>query len=104
MLFPTFLYLFLASSHQLYADLWFDFFSNAGPLGKVGLTTSLGDADLLQLHGTFLSGCILLPLLRHLFTFLYLCYIAIYFPLWVVHPSWINNTLLIHWVSRLILT
>src|SRR3954467_15054757 len=39
LVFALFIYLFLASSHQLYAELWLDFVSFAGPLG--GRITSL---------------------------------------------------------------
>src|SRR3954469_24270123 len=75
------LYLFLVGSHQLYAELWLDSFSFAGPLGGVRTTTSLEMRIYLLMYYIFrlLSGCILLPLFRHLFTFLYLCLLPFIF-------------------------
>src|SRR4051812_16817064 len=88
-------YLFLASSHQLYAELWLDSFSFTGPLGGVRTTTSLAMLLYLCLYCIFrlLSGCILLSLFRHLFTFLYICYLPFIF-LCTVYPLWTNIVLL----------
>src|SRR5436190_7316837 len=84
-----FLYLFLASSHQLYAELWLDSFSFAGPLGGVRTTTSLAMLLYLCLYCIFrlLSGCLLLPLFRHLFTFLYICFLHFIFFCGLYTPS-----------------
>src|SRR3954462_14918512 len=75
------LYLFLESSHQLYAELWLDSFFFTGPLGGVRTTTSLAMLLYLCLYCIFrlLSGCILLPLFWHLFTFLYVFYLLFIF-------------------------
>src|SRR5947208_12854466 len=89
LVFAMFIYLFLASSHQLYAELWLDFLSFAGLLGGriapfAVRYTQMGDTHqrtLLSLH----RDCILRPLFRLLFTFLYL-QLLLYFSLWVVRP------------------
>src|SRR3954462_3283030 len=72
------LYLFLASSHHLYAELWLDSFSFAGPLGGVRTTASLELLLYFILHCIFrlLSDCTLLPLFRHC---LHFCTYAIAF-------------------------
>src|SRR5438270_8432254 len=91
MLFPVFLYLFLASSHQLYAKLWLDSFSFVGPLGGVDtsltvLRTQMGDIHLRILFyiiiGTVLRGHCLGAYLH----FLYLRHL-LYHPLLVVRPT-----------------
>src|SRR4051812_6346337 len=91
MLFSVFLYLFLVSSHQLYAESGWILFLRRSPR-----RSPVDRHHRIRGLTSVLSGCSLLPLLRRLFTFLYICYVAILlYPLWVVHPVWINNILLI---------
>src|SRR3954463_6060969 len=88
--FAMFIYLFLASSHQLYAELWLDFLSFAGLLGGRIIPFAVQYTQMGDIHqGTLLSlyrDCILRPLFRLLFTFLYL-QLLLYFLLWVVRPA-----------------
>src|SRR3954467_8408602 len=85
LVFAMFIYQFLASSHQLYAELWLDFLSFARLLrGRIApfavLYTQMEDIQQRSLLSLY-PDCILRPLFRLLFTFLYL-QLLLYFSLW----------------------
>ena len=84
-----FIYLFLASSHQLYAELWLDFLSLAGIAWRQdcfrGTAAHSGGGHPSEDPALLPWECTLLPLVWRLFTFLYLQHL-LYFPLWVVRP------------------